>query len=511
MASKKILFNATSTEKRAALLEHDKVTELVVERPDNFRVAGNIYRGRVTSVLPGLQAAFVDIGLERAAFLHASDVEPTVLLDRDDALLDRYSRNDPVHRRKIVRIPIEKLLQKGQEILVQVIKEEISKKGAKLTTQISIAGRFLVLVPDADFIGVSKQTSDFKKRKRIKQIIAQLKPQGVGFIVRTMGLKVSEAEFIREIHVLLDAWRAASDEALKGSGPKLIHREMGITTRVIRDLFSEDVAEVYVDQKEDYDEILDYLKTVSPDLCKRVNLYGGKEPLFDKFNIEKDLERLLKRKVWLRNGGYILIDRTEALVAIDVNTGRNIGKTKLEETIFQTNAEAVGEICRQLRLRDIGGLIVIDFIDMRSNSHRRQIEQAMLKALAADSTAWDCTGLSKFCLMEITRKRVRPELQEFYTDVCHACGGLGWVFSPETVTSRIDRELGRFRGQKKGLRLAVHPSVAAYLLQENAKVKRMLEQERECTIICQADEELDQDEYTITPLAHHGGGEQQQS
>jgi ribonuclease G len=511
MAAKKILFNATSTEKRAALLEQDKVTELVVERPDNFRVAGNIYRGRVTSVLPGLQAAFVDIGLERAAFLHASDIEPSVLLGEDDAaLMDRYSHNDPSRRRTIVRIPIEKLLQKGQEILVQVIKEEISTKGAKLTTQISIAGRFLVLVPDADFIGVSKRTTDLKKRKRLKQLIAQIKPKGIGFIVRTMGLQVSETEFVNEIHMLLDAWRAASGEALKGTGPKLIHREMGITTRVIRDIFSPDVGEVYVDQKEDYDEILEYLRALSPDMCKRVVLYNGKEPLFDKFNIEKDLERLLKRKVWLRNGGYILIDRTEALVAIDVNTGRNIGKTKLEDTLFHTNLEAAGEICRQLRLRDIGGLIVIDFIDMRSNSHRRQIEQAMLKALAHDGTAWDCTTLSKFCLMEITRKRVRPELQEFYTDVCHACGGLGWVFSPETVTSRIDRELGRFRGQKKELRLSVHPSVAAYLLQENSKVKRMLEQERGCSITCAADEELDQDEYTITPM-HKGWTQENQA
>jgi ribonuclease G len=497
MSAKKILFNATSTEKRVALLEDDKVTEMVVERPDNLRIAGNIYRGRVASVLPGLQAAFVDIGLERAAFLHASDIEPSVLLGEDDALLDRYRWNDAANRRKIVRIPIEKLLQKGQEIL---IKEEISTKGAKLTTQISIAGRFLVLVPDADFIGVSKRTQDFKKRKRLKQLIAQIKPPGVGFIVRTMGLKVSETEFVREIHLLVDAWRTASQEALKGSGPKLIHREMGITTRVIRDLFSEDVTEVHVDQNDDYQEILSYLKALSPDLCKRVVLYNGKEPLFEKFNIEKDLERLLKRKVWLRNGGYILIDRTEALVAIDVNTGRNIGKTKLEDTIFQTNMEAVGEICRQLRLRDIGGLIVIDFIDMRYTNHRRQVEQAMYKALEADPTAADCTGLSKFCLLEITRKRVRPELQEFYTDVCHACSGLGWVFSPETVTARIDRELGRFRGQRKELRLSVHPAVAAYLLQENAKVKRMLEQERGCTIICTSDEELDQDEYTLTPV-----------
>jgi ribonuclease G len=495
MAEKKILFNATTTEKRAALLEQNRVVELVVERPDSYRLVGNIYRGRVTSILPGLQAAFVDVGLERSAFLHASDIEPSVLLGEDDALLERFGRGDSSKRRKVVRIPVEKLLQKGQQVIVQVIKEPIGTKGAKLTTQISIAGRFLVLVPDADFIGVSKRTQDFKKRSRLKKLIAQIKPKGVGFIVRTMGLKVSEEEFIREIHLLIDAWRAATDEALKGAGPRLIHREMGITTRVIRDLFSEDVNEVYVDQEDDYREIQSYLASLSPDLCRRVIWYKESEPLFDKFNIEKDLERLLRRKIWLRNGGYILIDRTEALVAIDVNTGRNVGKHSLEETIYETNMEAAAEICRQLRLRDIGGLIVIDFIDMRSPQHRKHVEQAMQKALDADPSATSLTGLSKFGLLEITRKRVRPELQEFYTDVCASCNGLGWVFSPETVTSRIDRELQRMTDRSAEPRIAVHPAVAAYLLQDNAKMKRMLEEEHRCRIAVVADEDIEQDEY----------------
>ena len=468
---------------------------MVVERPDTYRILGNIYRGKVTSILPGLQAAFVEIGLERTAFLHASDIEPSVLLNEDDELLERYARSDSPKRRAIVRIPIEKLLEKGQGVLVQVIKEPIGTKGAKLTTQISIAGRFLVLVPDADFIGVSKRTKDLKKRTRLKRLIAQIKPPGVGFIVRTMGLKVAEPEFIREIHLLLDAWRTASNEALKGSGPKLIHREMGITTRVIRDLFSEEVDEVYVDDEEDYKEIQSYLAALSPALLERVVLYKGNEPLFDKFDIEKDLERLLRRKVWLRNGGYILIDRTEALVAIDVNTGRNVGKHALEQTIFETNMEAVGEICRQLRLRDIGGLIVIDFIDMRTQQHRKALEHAMYKALAADPTTTSATTLSKFGLLEITRKRVRPELQEFYTDVCHACNGLGWVFSPETVTTRMDRDLRRMASRKGEARIAVHPAVAAYVLQDSARIKHLLEMEHNRTLIIVPDEELDQDEY----------------
>jgi ribonuclease G len=355
-----------------------------------------------------------------------------------------------------------------------------------------------VLVPDTDFIGVSKRTHDVIKREKLKNIIAQIKPPGVGFIVRTIGLQVSETEFVKEIHLLLDAWRQAQKEALSGSGIKLVHRELGITTRVIRDLFSGEVTQVYADEESDYKEILNYLSSLSPDLCNRVIHYKEKVPLFDRFNIEKDLDRLLKRKVWLKSGGYILIDRTEALVAIDVNTGRNIGKTNLEETIFKTNLDAASEICRQLRLRDIGGLIVIDFIDMRSPDNRKKIEIAMRKALASDPTATSSTGLSKFCLMEITRKRVRPELQEFFTDVCHACQGLGWVFSAETVTGRIDRDLRRTVPAPKGVTLAIHPAVAAFLNKNSGEMKKILERDHKCEVTIVEDEELDQDEYLIT-------------
>ncbi|KMQ49747.1 ribonuclease, Rne/Rng family [Chitinispirillum alkaliphilum] len=497
---KKILFNASSTEKRAALLENDKVVEVVVERPDYFRLVGNIYRGRVVSVLPGIQAAFIDVGLEKCAFLHASDVDPSLLLEADDVLMERYTGQDFSKRGKVPKIPIEKVLQTGQEILVQVQKEPIGNKGAKVTTQISLAGRFLVLVPDTDFIGVSKKTHDNQKRARLKKLISQLKPPGVGFIVRTIGLKVSETEFVKEIHILLDAWRSTQEEALSGSGPKMIHRELGITTRVIRDLFSEEVTEVHVDEENDYKEVMSYLQALSPDLQKKVNLYNEKTPLFDKFDIEKDLERLLKRKVWLKSGGYILIDRTEALVAIDVNTGRNVGKSNLEDTIFKTNMDAVGEICRQLRLRDIGGLIVVDFIDMQRMDNRRKIETAMRKALDADPTATASTGLSKFCLMEITRKRVRPELQEFFSDVCHACGGLGWVFSPETVTARIDRTLQRTENMPRELTLSVHPAVAAYLHKNGDVLKEMLQREHNCTLNVVEDDELDQDEYSFAEI-----------
>jgi len=495
-----ILFNATQTEKRAAVIEKDKVVELVVERPDQYRIVGNIYRGKVLSVLPGIQSAFMDLGLERSSFLHAADVDPSLLLEKDDDLMERYMQANTTKARRIPKIPIEKVLQVGQEMLVQVLKEPIGTKGAKITTQISIAGRFLVLVPDSDFIGVSKKNSDWKKRKRLRQIITKLKPPGIGFIVRTIGLEVSEEEFIQEIHSLLDKWHKVQEEAVKGHGPRIVHRELGITTKVIRDLFSENVNKVYVDNKEDFEEIQAYVKSASPNMVNRIHFYNDKIPLFEKFNIEKDLDRSLRRKVWLKCGGYILFDDTEALLAIDVNTGRNIGRSSLEQTIFTTNMEAAEEIVRQLRLRDIGGLIVIDFIDMTNFSHRRTLEDKMRTLIKNDPTATSHTGLSKFCLMEITRKRVRPELRDLYTDVCHTCNGTGWVFSPTLVISRIDRWLQRARSHNRkydSLKLMVHPLIKEHLLKDNKVILNKLEETHKYSLIVDEDATSDQDEFTF--------------
>jgi ribonuclease G len=496
--NQRLLFSATPTEKRAALIEGGRCVELVVERPDSLRLVGNIYRGKVVTILPGIQSAFVDIGLSKSAFLHVSDVNPMVLLDSDGDISDLRSGGDSRGgRKRIPQVPIQKVLQEGQEIVVQVIKEPIGNKSSKISTQVSLAGRFLVLVPDTDFIGVSKQTSDMGARRKLKRLIDELRPKGVGFIVRTIGLKVSESEFVTEIKQLIESWRKVQEGAFEGSGPRLLHRESGITTTVIRDLFSQNVEEVLVDQEEDYNEIQQYLNVVEPTLCQRVVFYKDRTPLFDRFGVEKDLERALRRKVWLKSGGYLLFDHAEALLAIDVNTGRNTGKSSHEETVFRTNLESAEEICRQLRLRDIGGIIVVDFIDMKSMEHRRRIEEAMTKLLEKDTTATACSQLSRFGLMELTRKRVRPELQELYTDVCSACNGLGYIFSPETVTTRIDRWLKRAdsEGDKKPLTLSVHPAVAAYLINNDGAIIRNLASEHAVGIEIVEDLELDQDEF----------------
>lgn len=495
---KTILFNATPTEKRAALCRQGKVVEVIVERPDQFRIVGNIYRGRIVSILPGIQSAFVDVGLERSAFLHASDVDPRLLLEDGASLLDEFMNKGQPRRRRVVRVPIEKVLEVGQEILVQILKEPIGSKGAKVTTQISLAGRFLVLVPDADFIGVSKKSSDLRKRTRLKRLITKLKPPGIGIIVRTIGLEVSEDVFLRELKTLLETWKNVHHEALTGRCPKLVHREMGITTSVIRDLFDEEVSEVYVDSQEDYEEIQTYLETAAPRLKDRVKHYTERVPLFDRFNIERDLERSLRRKVWLKCGGYICFDHAEALLAIDVNTGRNVGKKDLDETAFRTNTEAAAEIARQMRLRDIGGLIVVDFIDMSKAEYRRKLDDQMRTLLAQDPSNTSVAPLSKFGLMEITRKRVRPELRELYTEMCETCSGLGYVLSPASISAYIDRWLQRAGSRKRkhrDLDLAVHPQVAKYLLRDHGAMVKKLEQQHDIQLHVRQNEELDQDDY----------------
>ncbi len=501
---KQIVLSSTTTQKRAALLEDGNVVELVVEQPDSTRTLGNIYRGRVDKLVPGIQSAFIDIGTGQSAFLHISDVDPSLLPkpDDDDSRYEQYesylNRNSGRNKRvKIARVPIETVLEEGQYILVQITKEPIGNKSPKVTTQISLAGRFVVLVPDSTMIGVSKKTQDEEKRKNIKRMVRDMLPPGLGCIVRTIGLKVPGEHIRSELQELVDEWHRVQKNALSGIGAKLLFTERGITTQVVRDLFSDDVNEVIADTEEDYDEIVAYLEKISPTAVERVAHYESDIPLFDAFDVERDLDKSLKRKVWLKSGGYLFFDHAEALLAIDVNTGRNIGDHDLEETVFRTNVESAVEIARQLRLRDIGGIIVVDFIDMRNPKNRRKIESIMRNHLEQDPTTTSCTGLSKFGLMEITRKRVRPELQELLTNVCPSCYGLGRVFSPATVASRVERWLHRAESDKlpEHLTLAVTQPAADYLLKDNAVIIEQLEKAHKYRLRVIVDNNLEQDEF----------------
>ncbi len=502
--NKKIVLSSSATQKRAALLEDSKVAELIVEQPDNKRTLGNIYRGSVVRLVPGIQSAFIDIGTGQNAFLHISDVDPALLPEVEGSegeAIEKYlQRNQRNKRNRIAKVPIEKVLEEGQQLLVQVIKEPIGNKSPKVTTQISLAGRFVVLVPDSKLIGVSKKTNDEEHRRRLKKMLRDMLPGGLGCIVRTIGLQVPKEHIRAELQRLVSDWTKVQQAALTGAGPKALHSERGVVTQVIRDLFSDEVSEVLTDNESDYDEICEYLEMVAPQMVERVTHYESDMPLFDAFEIERDLDKSIKRKVWLRSGGYLFFDHAEALLAIDINTGRNTGTDNLEETVFQTNLESCKEIARQLRLRDIGGIIVVDFIDMKESKNRRRIEDTMRKELGKDTTTTACTGLSKFGLMEITRKRVRPELQELLTDVCPSCSGLGRVFSPATLATRIERWLHRAESNnsiKKHLSIAVPKSAYDYLHENDSQIITDLEKAHKFRLRVVEDNELDQDEFEV--------------
>src|SRR5258705_197237 len=379
--NKSIIINADAYETRIAILDDHELVELLVERADQRRHVGDIYKARVNAVLPGTQAAFVDLGLPKTGFLHASDLTAS-LGDLED--ISDLEENGDRRRRRAPPPKVEDCLKKGQEVLVQITKESIGTKGPRVTQQVSLPGRFCVLMPGVDPVGGSRRIEERTERQRIKAIIADVKPKGVGLIARTAGEGKGDPEFAADVKHLAKLWQKIDRKAAGVRAPALVHRELEMTAGLIRDLFTDDGEEVVIDDKDSFAEIQSYLKSVSPELRDRVKHYKGHAPIFDAFEIEPQIEKTFERKVWLKKGGYICIDHAEALVAVDVNTGRFTGKKNQEETIFRTNMEAAREIPRQLRLRDIGGIIVIDFIDMEIESNKRAVLEELRGELRHD-------------------------------------------------------------------------------------------------------------------------------
>jgi ribonuclease G len=499
---REILINGSQRETRVAILEDDRLVELLVDRPDHRRIVGDIYLGRVEAVLPGIQAAFVDVGLEKSAFLHASDLlepeedeEPTGE-EGDEAFEEaeaeepeggngrgrgRGRRNgdtvaEPRQREVKSRrqLPdVSELLKKGQTLLVQVTKEPISTKGCRVTAQISLPGRFLVYMPFASKVGVSRKIESKELRSRLREMVGSMLPKDAGgMIVRTVAEGVTEEHFRGEVESLLNQWRKINRKKTFVRAPALVQRETSLTRGIIRDLFSAKVDALHVDSKELYNEIEQYLKQVDAELVGRVNLYAEPVPLFDKFDIENEIRDLFKARCDLPTGGYIIIQPTEALVSIDVNTGRYTGKRDPEKTILKTNLEASREIARQIRLRDIGGIIVCDFIDMESRQNRDRVLQELRTHLGRDRARTKAFAVSELGLIEMTRQRVRPSLWHSMTTECPSCSGTGRVFTPEIVARRLERSLKRAGRERRERQLSVrlHPEVALYLLEEEPRL-----------------------------------------
>ena len=488
---KEILISVESEEARAALLEDGVLVEFYVDRPTNQRVAGNIYKGRVENVLPGMEAAFVNIGLERNAFLYV-----------DDALVMKQDEDED-QVEDVKEFSIRNVLKEGQDVMVQVVKEAMGGKGARVTRHITLPGRFLVLMPMVGYVGVSRKITDDKERERLRKTAEWLRPQGMGLIVRTVAEGKSEAELTRDVEFLVRLWNRILTREQNSKSPALLHKDMGLVYRVVRDLFSEDVDRLFIDDLHEYERVLELLDAIAPSLKERVHYYSNKrQPIFEYFELDPEIEKAMKKRVWLRSGGYIVIDQMEALTAIDVNTGKYVGSSNLADTVFKTNIEAAKEIARQLRLRDIGGIIIIDFIDMDYAHHRHKVLSVLEEELRRDHTKTHVLGLTQLGLVELTRKKVRQGLDEYLMKACPYCEGRGRIPTEETMSRKVRREIKKIlrHTTSEAMLVEVHPSVAALLIGPGGANLKELERETGKTIFVRGSEGCRFDDMNLKAL-----------
>jgi ribonuclease G len=461
---KELVINSTTTESRIALLEDGVLVNLFVERPENERNVGDVYKGIVHRVMPGMQAAFVDIGWGTDGFIHFSDLFQSAVdlaegIEMDEVALPEKKRG----QRRSFKPRAD--LKAGQEILVQIIKEPLGKKGPRLSSEVSLPGRFLVLIPGDTLVGVSKRIPDLKERKRLKNILSNIKPDGCGLICRTVGEGKSELEVKKDLRVLLRLWNMIESKIEKTKAPARVHKEAPLTSSLIRDLFAPDIDRVVVDNKKLYREIRSYVRSVADSLLDRIQFHEGSEPIFDAFGVESEIEKGLSRRVWFGGGSYLIIEQTEAVVTIDVNSGRFVGKKDQEDNSLKVNLQAVQEICRQIRLRDLGGIIIIDFIDQTDDKNRRKIYDAMKLAMKTDRAKWDIAPISQFGIMEMTRQRTKVSLIQTFSEPCPTCNGSGMVPSKETVVTRLQSWVKRFRSRtgEMGLTVKAHPEIVEFI------------------------------------------------
>jgi len=496
-----ILVNVQVHESRIAILEDGKLVELLVERPDQRRMVGNIYKGKVERVLPGIQAAFINIGMEKRAFLHISDVaryEPFADSETDEDEDNNIGRKRR-YRSDTRSMDIRDWCKAGEDILVQITKEPIGTKGPRCTTEISLPGRYLVIMPGQKHVGVSRKIKSKQERYRIRKAIRDIKPEGFGLIGRSVSENQSKEVLENDLEYLLKDWENIRKKADVLDAPAQLYRDMGMVAAMVRDLFSSDMDEFILDSKTEYEHVRKYVNKVVPDFADRVRLYNDSTPIFDAFDVEPQIENMLRRKIWLKKGASIVIDNTEALTAIDVNSGRNVGKGKTyEETLLQVNLAAAEEIVRQLRLRDLGGILVIDFIDMESEKNRETLMRTFREAMADDRAKYRILPMNEFGMVVMTRQRVRQSVIERISDPCPTCGGLGLVFSPVTVIARLERWLMRAAKSKKNSFLIVtHPVVAEELIAEGGERLRDLETLYRVRLECFPDGTIDPDEFSV--------------
>ena len=540
---REIVINASTLEVRVAVLEDGVLSEFHLERNERQGLVGNIYKGKVTRVLPGMQAAFVEIGLEKAGFLHVSDfhtdvegfgsaaevigeedVETEPLHDSDSAgpadgedslesagAEDQSADGDDAaasngagrggrgrgRRRRSerrVRLPIEQVLKRGQDIIVQVAKEPMGTKGARLTSFVSLPGRHLVYTPTSNHIGISRRIESAQERQRLRAAVGELRPDQGGFIVRTVCEGVSKREIQRDVSFLTKLWSSIVKLAETSPPASLLSSDLDVALRVVRDMFSSDVDRLWCDEPETHERIVEFVQSYMPRLRARLSLYEAEEPIFDHFHIEAQIDRALERKVWLKSGGYLVFDQAEALTAVDVNTGRFVGKRNQDETVLKTNLEAADEVVRQLRLRNIGGIIIVDFIDMTREADRKRVTDVLAQALKRDKARSSMLRISELGLVQMTRKRTRESLEEMLTEQCPKCHGRRVVKSVATLAADVLRGIHRAAGRHPRsdlLVVKINPAVARYLYDVGAKDLGVLEQRLGIKIVLRSTESIE--------------------
>ena len=513
---KEILISDDEYETRCAVLEEGVLNEIYIERKAAAQTLGNLYKGRVENVLPGMQVAFVDIGLDRHAFLHISDlkyesangdetenenVNGNRKLDKDVDTLDLKAK--PAKQSRGGRgfpFLISDLISKRQELLVQVGKEPIGTKGARVTSNITLPGRYVVYMPNSSNIGVSRRIESATERDRLRNMAKTIKADVEGgFIIRTAAEGLSESEFASEIRYLINQWKQVSERAKRKSAPSLVSKDLSFTNRIVRDMLTKDVKQLLIDSKAGYQETIDYVSSVMPTLKPRVSLYKDDTTLFDAYGVERALKEALSEKIWLKCGGHIIIQQTEAMVSIDVNTGRFVGKSDPDNTILSANLEAVEEVVRQIQLRDLGGIIVVDFIDMEEVSHRKRVFKMLQDALRKDRARTNILHFSDLGLVEMTRQRTRPSLSTLLMEECPYCDGHGTVLSIETVVIQLLRAIKLAYNQSKHseLRVIANDYVVSHIKSQMANKLRDLKKSLKLDLTLEADADLHLEDYRI--------------
>jgi ribonuclease G len=537
---REIVINASALEVRVALLEDNSLAEFYLERDAHRGLVGNIYKGKVTRVLPGMQAAFVDVGLDKAGFLHVSDFQSEAdgfssiaeVIGEEDVETDdpmqaeavavefvddaaqpddfetneapqteqpqRRGRSRAPHRS---RLPIEQQLRRGQEIIVQVAKEPMGTKGARLTSSISLPGRYLVYTPASNHLGVSRRIASAEERARLRAAVSEQRPAQGGFIVRTACEGLSRREIQRDIAFLTKTWTSILKKNEKSPPASILYSDLDVALRTVRDLFSSEVDRLWCDDSNTYSRIVQFIQTYMPRLRARAMLHQGAEPIFDRFQIEPQIERALERKVWLKSGGYLVFDQAEALTAIDVNTGRFVGKRNQDETVLKTNLEAVEEVVKHLRLRNIGGIIIVDFIDMSRETDRKKVSEALAVALKRDKARTSALKISELGLVQMTRKRTRDSLEALLTEQCTRCQGRRVVKSVATLAAEVIRGIRReaaIRSFSDMVIVKLSPEVARYLYDNGAKDLEMLEEKLGVKVVLRSKEDLEPGAFELT-------------